>query len=171
MITPNIELYAKFEIIKNGNKHPKYKCTKIAGYYPPMDQLKNPKREITLTLLPSRSKKNDAPPYKLQGKNSLNFTGLFHYYINGELSKYCSGYPSTRKTYGNKVKRDNPFYQYRDDGYLFIMHQENNPQIPKEFELIVLKDARILIDAYRKQLIMGGFDEAIELLRSQSKTS
>ena len=40
---------------------------------------------------------------------------------------------------------------------------------PTFIELIVLDGAKVLIPSYCKQLIMGGFDEAINQLRKQAK--
>lgn len=169
MITPKIELYARFDLNPN-IKTPKYICTKVAGYYPPMEQLKNAKGELSFYMLPSRSKKVDAPPYKLQGKNSLNFTGLYHFFIDDKMSDVCTGYPSDKKQYGKATVRNNPFYEYRNDAYLILMHQGNRTDVPSYFELIILENAKLLIDAYRKQLLMGGFDDALNLLREQAKS-
>jgi hypothetical protein len=35
--------------------------------------------------------------------------------------------------------------------------------------MIVLQDAKILIDAYRRQLMLGGFDEELKQLREQAR--
>ena len=78
------------------------------------------------------------------------------------------------KTYSSKQK-PNPFYEYKDDGYLFIVHQDENANtIPEQIrptviELVVLDGAKVLISSYCKQLMMGGFDEAIKSLREQAK--
>lgn len=79
------------------------------------------------------------------------------------------------KVYSSK-KIENPFYEYRNDGFLFIIHQDKKAvtaekQIrPTFIELIVLDGAKVLIPSYCKQLIMGGFDDAINQLRKQAKT-
>ena len=54
------------------------------------------------------------------------------------------------------------------------MHQDQTAQTeaerirPKAIELVVLEGAKVLIAAYCKQLVMGGFDEALTLLRKQA---
>lgn len=68
-------------------------------------------------------------------------------------------------------QKPNPFYDYKDDGYLFIIHQDKNANTvrPTVIELIVLDGAKVLISSYCKQLMMGGFDEAIKFLREQAE--
>lgn len=66
------------------------------------------------------------------------------------------------------------FFEYKDDGFLFVVHQNpNDPTsiIPIQIELIVLEKARVLIPAYLKQLMMGGFGKELTQLREQAKTS
>ena len=71
---------------------------------------------------------SNVPSMRLQAKNSLNFTGLKEYFQDGEISGCAYGYPDDKPTYSSKNK-PNPFYDYREDGYLFLIHQdENNPQ-------------------------------------------
>ena len=71
-----------------------------------------------------------------------------------------------------RTKKPNPFYEYKEDGFLFIIHPDDkdpNNLIPVSIELIVLEGAKVLISAYCKQLEMGGFDEALEQLRKQAQ--
>ena len=111
---------------------------------------------------------------KLQAKNSLNFSGLKDYFVNGRLSGFAYGYPLAVKTYSSKQK-PNPFFTYKDDGFLFIVHQDQTAATEPEkikpscIELIVLEGAKVLISSYCKMLQMGGFDEALAALRKQAK--
>ena len=120
-------------------------------------------------LVPNNSTKSNAPDMKLQGKDSLNFTGLHDYFIDGKLSGYAYGYPSNKESYGGNKPKLNPFFENRNDGFLFLIHtdeiQPDGRVIPTSIELIVLEGAKALIKAYCKQLVMGGFDEALENLR------
>lgn len=171
MITPNIRYYAKFELSKDSKKTPKYIITKQAGYYEPMELLKGRDGQISMYLMEKLKEGEQVPSMRLQAKGSLNFTGLKDYFIDGKLSGYAFGYPDDKPTYSSK-KCPNPFYDYRKDGFLFVVHCEKNDEkgiIPLYFELMVLTDARILIASYCKQLIMGGFDDELDLLRRQSK--
>ena len=177
MITPNIRYYAKMEDCTGNGKIPKYVITTEAGYYHPMEKITGRDGKISMYLQVSKdsgSKKDNAPSMKLQAKNSLNFTGLKDYFIDGKLSGYAYGYPLTSETYGSK-QTPNPFFGYKEDGFLFIIHQ--NPEAitepgkikPSCIELIVLEGAKVLIASYCKQLMMGGFGEAIKSLREQAK--
>ena len=177
MITPNIRYYAKMEDCTGSGKIPKYVITTEAGYYPPMEKITGRDGKVSMYLQASKdsgSKKDNAPSMKLQAKNSLNFTGLKEYFINGKLSGYAYGYPLADKNY-SKDKKPNPFFEYRDDGFLFIIHQDKTATTTKDqikpdiIELIVLEGAKVLIASYCKQLMMGGFDEAIKALREQAK--
>lgn len=177
MITPKIRYYARMEDCTGYGKTPKYVITVQAGYYPPMDEIVGRDGKVSMYLQVSKdsgSKKDNAPAMKLQAKDSLNFTGLKDYFVNGRLSGFAYGYPLSAETYGSKKKR-NPFYNYKDDGFLFIIHQdqtaanEGQKIRPAFIELIVLEGAKVLISAYCKQLVMGGFNEVLKVLREQAQ--
>lgn len=174
MSTPNIRYYAKMVYDPNSKKTPKYVIIAQAGYYPPMEQLTGRNGKITMYLMEKLKEDANVPSMRLQAKDSLNFTGLKEYFVDGRLSGFAYGYPLTDKTYSSK-KKENPFYEHKDDGYLFIVHQDRNANTaakqirPTVIELIVLDGAKVLISSYCKQLIMGGFDEAIKSLREQAK--
>lgn len=178
IVTPNIRYYARLEDCTGNGKTPKYVITAQAGYYPPMDELVGRDGKISMYLQVSKdsgSKKDNAPAMKLQAKNSLNFTGLKDYFVDGgRLSGFAYGYPLAVKTYSSKQK-PNPFYPYKDDGFLFIIHQDQTATTEPEkikpscIELIVLEGANVLISSYCKMLQMGGFDEALAALRKQAK--
>ena len=82
------------------------------------------------------------------------------------------------KTYG-KDNKPNPFYDYRGDGYLFIMPKEDAVKVhfekagdvvvPKAIELIVLSGGAALIPHYCKQMLMGGFDHDLKEIRQQAR--
>lgn len=108
---------------------------------------------------------------RLQAKNSLNFTGLKDLWIEGKLSGFAYGYPMNKPTC-SKDEKPNPFYEYKGDGYLFRVYQDEKEPTnltPTCIELVVLEGAKVLISAYCKQLKMGGFDEALEALRQQAQ--
>lgn len=172
--TPNIRYYAKLEnSTEEGKKTPKYTITEWAGYYPPMEKLRGRDRRISLNLMDKIKEGMNIPSMRLQAKGSLNFTGLKEYFADGKLSGFAYGYPDSRETYSSK-KKPNPFFEYKDDGFLFVVHQNpNDPTsiIPIQIELIVLEKARVLIPAYLKQLMMGGFGKELTQLREQAKTS
>lgn len=174
MTKPNILFYALMQDVTGDNKTSKYRIIKQVGYYPPMDALRGKDGTIHFYLLPSKdsgSTKDNAPAMKLQGKNSLNFTGLKEYYKGGKLSGFSYGYPLDKETYSKKEIR-NPFYEHKEDCFLFIMHNDEasaNSQRPSAIELIVLKDAKVLGAAYLEQLAKGGFETELKQMRDLSQ--
>lgn len=91
------------------------------------------------------------------------------------ITATAGNYAPTVRTYTVKGKeKPNPLYGYENDGFLFIIHQdetatsETEKIIPSEIELIVLEGAKVLIPSYCKQLCMGGFNEILSYLRKQS---
>lgn len=172
MNTPNIRYYAKMvNTTQKGKKTPKYTITAQAGYYPPMELLRGRDGQISMNLMDKLKEGDNVPSMRLQAKNSLNFTGLKDYFQDGKLSGFAFGYPLDKQTY-SKSNKPNPFYDYKEDGFLFIIHSDDkDPKnlIPVSIELIVLEGAKVLISAYCKQLVMGGFDEALQALRKQAQ--
>lgn len=163
---PAIRYYALFEDVTEG-KTAKYAITRQAGYYEPMEKIKGKDGKVSVFLLESASSGSgsNAPAMRLMAKASLNLTGLKEYFVDGgKLSGYAYGYPLATPTYG-KEKKPNPFYRYREDGFLFIVHQGQGLQRPHYIEMVVLEDAKCLIPAYCKMLQMGGFEEELAKIR------
>ena len=167
MITPDIRFYAKLEYCKDSKKTPKYTVTERAGYYPPMENLKGKNGLITFYLMEKLKEGTNVPSVRLQGKKSLNVTGLKEYFQDGKLSGFAYGYPPSEPTYSSKQIK-NPFFDYKKDAFLFIVHQTEPEPTPDVIEMVVLADAKCLASSYCKQLQMGGFDEALDDLRKQA---
>ena len=172
MNTPNIRYYARLvNVPPKGKKTPKYTIVAQAGYYPPMEQLRGRDGLVSMNLMEKLKEGSNIPSMRLQAKNSLNFTGLKEYFEDGKLSGYAYGYPLDKPTY-SKDNKPNPFYEYKEDGYLFIFYQDEKAPtnlIPTRIEMVVLEGAKILVSAYCKQMRMGGFDEALAALRGQTQ--
>ena len=172
MNTPNIRYYAKMvSTTQKGKKIPKYTITTQAGYYPPMKLLRGRDGQISMNLMEKLKEGDNVPSMRLQAKNSLNFTGLKDYFQDGKLSGFAYGYPLDKPTY-SKDEKPNPFFDYKQDGFLFLIEQnEKDPTnlTPTSIELVVLEGTKVLISAYCKQLVMGGFDEALQALREQAQ--
>lgn len=172
MNTPNIRYYARMvNTTQNGKKTPKFTISEQAGYYPPMEQLKGRDGQISMNLMEKLKEGENVPSMRLQAKSSLNFTGLKEYFVDGKLSGYAYGYPLDKPTY-SKDEKENPFFEYKEDGFLFLIEQDESDTkniVPTSIELIVLEGAKVLISAYCKQLLMGGFDEALQALRKQAQ--
>ena len=176
MVQPEIIYYARLIFDKSSKKTPKYVITAESGYYPPMDELRGRDGRVSVYLMAKRETqtKSSVPAMSLQAKNSLNLTGLKDYFVNGYLSGFAYGYPLDKPVFSAK-KRPNPFYECREDGFLFVVHQNKEAltpeakQLPTEFEMIVLQGGKCLISAYCKALMSGGFDSRLKELRKQVK--
>lgn len=173
MNTPNILYYARMvNTTQSGKKTPKYTITEQAGFYPPMEKLRGRDGRISMNLMEKLKEGDNAPSMRLQAKDSLNFTGLKEYFQDGKLSGYAYGYPDPRPTYSSKDK-PNPFKDNRNDCFLFLLEQDMKDPvnvIPASIEFIVLEKAKVLASSYCKQLVMGGFDEALQSLREQAQS-
>jgi len=178
MRMPQIAFYCKCyftakSITGKELKTPKYVLKAYAGYYPAMNKLKGENDEIAFFLKSRRGDKSTEPPMHLQAKDSLRFTGLKDYYINGKISGYAYGEPSDEPTYGKKEKKTNPFFNNRNDGYLFKFSNEmatayNGAEVPESFELLIIDGGRVLASSYCKMLQMGGFNDVLNDLRRQA---
>ena len=170
MKTPNIRFYARM-LNTTQKATPKFTIVGAAGFYPPMELLRGRDTKVSMNLMEKLKEGENVASMRLQAKGSLNFTGLKEWFENGNLSGFAYGYPSNKPTY-SKDNKPNPFYDYRNDGYLFVVHQDqSNPKnlVPTEIELIVLEGVKVLISSYCKQLAMGGFNEDLENLRKLAK--
>jgi hypothetical protein len=156
-----IDYYAKFEYCTDSKKTPKYSVTASTGYYPPMETLRatrgKGKGKISVYLMPTREPKPNEPPMYLQARDSLNLTGLFMWFDGGQLTGYAFGYPLDKKQYGGKHPRENPFYNYREDAFLFFTSDTNKNTLPISFEMIVLHDAKVQAPAFLKNATNGRF--------------
>lgn len=163
---PNVRYYAILEdctILET----PKYKIGPAIGRYEPLSRLVGKDGEVSFYLnrLPSRDPK--APEMRLQGKGSMNFSGLrFIYDEQGRRTNCAYGYPCPADVIKmGKKTVVNPFFGYRKDGYLFKLHYDRGTERPSSIELIVLSDAKAEIPAYCAMLVRGGFSHLAALLR------
>lgn len=104
MIQPNIRYYARLDYDTASKKTPKYVVTAEAGFYLPMEQLKGRNGKVSMYLMEKLKEGANVPSMRLQAKDSLNFTGLKDYFVDGKLSGYAYGYPLQDATYSAKNK-------------------------------------------------------------------
>jgi hypothetical protein len=152
-------------------KQPRFDLTLIAGYWQSLDKLKNHKGKIFFNLIPTeqnqyRKQDGTTPEYYLQispaKSKSINFSGIRFQYQDGNKLMFASGEPSMEKVLKGGVA--NPMFDNRNDGFLFLF-SDNMEQL----EILVIENGRTLIDAYRKQLAMGGLNRHLDELRKQAK--
>jgi hypothetical protein len=182
MITANIAAYLRFEqlpefktVTRGGvtteRKQPRYDLTAMAGYWPPLDRLKNHTGRVFFNLIPSdkveaRKQGGTTPAYYLQitpaKSKALNFSGVRFEYTDTGARVYASGEPPQTERLKGSVT--NPMYGRRGDAFLFLFSADM-----QALEVLIVTDGRVLIDAYRRQLANGGMDAVIEALRLQAQ--
>lgn len=157
--------------IKLGAKVPRYDVTHIAGYYKPLESLKNRKGQIVFYLNETRgvinSPDNRRADRFLMAKDSLNFSSI--YLLNnsapntdGKLIGH--GTPNRQKTFGRK-KITNPFYECKDDGFLFVISPDW-----RVIEVLIIPDGGNTILGNAQALFDGVYNKALETIRATAKT-
>ena len=182
MITPTILAYLHFEqlpeyknVTRKGvtepRKQARYDLTASAGYWEALDKLKNYKGILFFNLIPTdkneyRKQDGTTPEYYLQctpaKSKATNFSGIRFQYADGKSTLFASGEPSDRETLKGGIR--NPMYGQRNDAFLFLFSNDM-----QTLEVLIIDKGRLLIDAYRKQLSLGGFDEVLKQLQKQAK--
>ena len=174
MNTPNIRYYAKMvNTTPKGKKTPKYTIVAQAGLFPAIENLKGRDGRVSFNLMEKLKEGANVPAMRLQAKNSLNFTGLKDYFVDGKVSGYAYGNPPKGETYPYKGKQaPNPFADNQQDGFLFVVHQTGDNLLPDYLELLVIGgcNADKMAARYVKQLEMGGYDTTLQMLRQWAKS-
>jgi len=155
---------------------PRYMVTVQAGYFKPLQAIKNVKNEIIMYIprndkCNSKSKAEIRLQCQLKGYGSLNFSSV--YLDNLKIGEMIIGYgePDTKEIFtkkdkntGKEIERPNPFYDNRADGYLFIIAPDY-----KTIEILIVPNGRQLIKGYAKMLSDGVLNEALNELRKSAK--
>ena len=156
--------------IKVGASVPRFDLTRLAGYYKPLESLKNKKGQIILYLNETRGI-IDSPDQRradrfLMGKDSLNFSSVYlldcSTPTNGNLIGY--GNPNRAKTFG-KEKKPNPFLEVKNDGFLFLIAPDW-----RAVEILVIPDGCNTILGNAKALADGVYNDALVTMRATAKT-
>ena len=182
MITANISAYLYLEqlpelknVTRKGvnapRKQPRYDLVSMAGYWGALDNIKNYQGKIFFNLIPTdkneyRKQDGTTPEYYLQctpaRSKSINFSGIRFQYENGQETVFASGEPSDKEKLKGGVI--NPMYKQRNDAFLFVFLNDM-----EQLEVLIIENGRTLIDAYRKQLSIGGMNDLLNDLREQAK--
>ena len=187
MIHLPLKAYLRFEldttpIKRNGElvaaKLPRYECVEIAGQWSGVIKLLNAKGKLRVTKISTESNKNrkaDAPEYYLQcqpkGSKSFNLTGLRFEFSERLDVLFASGEPYHRENYLSKDGTPytaNPLYDefMMGDRFLFIKPVTSTESEPY-FDMVVINGDDV--DAWRKRLSLGAYDEQIAEIRKVSK--
>ncbi|HCU63756.1 MAG TPA: hypothetical protein DGC94_21830 [Prolixibacteraceae bacterium] len=147
---------------------PRLDCVSMAGYYEGLKPLFSSKGQLKFYLMETRGLINSSDQrragYFLMGEDSINFSSIFLQDFDTDKQAQCFGYgePNSNKTL--KSGQPNPMLPFSEDAYLFI----TNPGFT-EFEILIIRRGRYLIQGYLKQLANGTFNEALAAMRSQAK--
>jgi hypothetical protein len=145
------------------SKTPRYVVTAQAGYFKPLQSIKNKKGEIVMYY--QRNEKcnpNSTAETRLQCKGSVNFSSV--YLENLKIGETLIGYGEPPQTKELKGGKQHPFFDNREDGYLFVISPDQ-----KTIEILVVPGGRQLIRGYAAKLADGQLDEAMNELRKLSK--
>lgn len=187
MITLPLLCYVHFlldctPIKRNGElvaaKYPRFECTEVAGDWSGLEKLKNSKGKIRFTKLPNDANKNrseGAPEYYLQCQpkdcKSLNLTGLRFEYSERLDVLFASGEPYHKENYyskDGKIYTKNPLYDEYCFGHRFLfVKPTSSVEADAWIDLLVIAGEDV--DAWRKRLSLGSYDEQIEKLKRVAK--
>lgn len=151
--------------IKVGAKVPRFDVTGVCGSYKPLEDIKDKDGKIYMYLMNANGIVNNekrVASHFLQARGSLNFSSIF--LVNGEnttgepLVGY--GYGNTSKTYG-KDKKTNPFYAYKNDGYLFICKNGT-------IEILIITGGKYSIEEKAKCLYRGAYNGELKKVREEA---
>ncbi len=172
-----VVLYVRLEYTK-GTATPKYVQTKMFGDYEPVKSLAGRDGKVYVYLTEKINPDNaDAPTMRLQGKASLNISGLKNYFVDGgKVARACYGTPPKGETYGGKKPKPNPFAGHATDGFIFLLGdvvevanaEGKQVAIPKYIEWLVIPNANRLVGTYVSGFAKGGYVELIEQLRGSA---
>ena len=174
MNQPKVRMWAKFGLSPKTGKTPKYVLTDAWGWVEELKDLVGRDGYISLFLCQKREgQPSDAPNMYLQGKCSINFTGLKGLFVDGMMSNYAWGNPPKTITYGAKKPRLNPLIKYVADGFLFVFHYDFEVKMeemerPLSFELLWLEGAGLMIPQHAKSLQMGSYNEILRKCREEA---
>lgn len=175
----NIDCMMRFVIdrrprTRNGVTAPlrndRYNLASVFGSWEGIEKMKTAKGFVYLTKIPASKRRDlpvNAPEYNFNlhpagyANKTINFSGLYMTLkVRGVVC--ASGWPEVGETTCKGTP--NPFYNEREDGYIFVFAQDNS-----YFDLIVIKDGKGNIDYMRDAVALGRFDEEISAAREQLK--
>jgi hypothetical protein len=145
------------------SKTPRYVATALAGYFKPLQSIRNAKNEIVMFYQRNdKCNPNSRAETRLQCKGSVNFSSV--YFENMKIGETLIGYGEPPQTRELKGEKQNPFFDNRADGYLFIVTPDLNT-----IEILIVPQGRQLIRGYAAKLADGQLNEALNELRKSAK--
>lgn len=150
--------------IKLESKIKRFDCIRYTGYYKGIEPFMNRKGMFILYLIKANTMVHTTEErraeYVLQN-NSMNFSSVFPLLLP-EYTGFAYGDPNNKEKLKNG--KDNPLYEFRNDGFLFII----DPYFTK-IEILIIEGGRYTIQGYLKQLAAGEFNDALQHMRKTAK--
>jgi hypothetical protein len=145
------------------SKTPRYAVTAQAGYFKPLEALKNAKNEIVMYYQRNdKCNPNSTAETRLQCKGNINFSSIYFEGLKPGETLIGYGEPPQSKEF--KGGKQNPFFDNRADGYLFVVEPGLNT-----IEILIVPQGRQLIRGYAAELADGQLNEALDELRKSAK--
>jgi len=146
------------------SKTPRYIATAQAGYFKPLEAIKNAKNEIVMYYQRNdKCNPNSKVETRLQCKGGVNFSSLYFDDLQEGKTLIASGEPPQAPEL--KGGKQNPFHHNRADGYLFVITPDMNT-----IEILIIPQGRLLVRGYAGMLADGRLNEALNELRKLSKS-
>lgn len=146
------------------SKTPRYVVIAQAGYFKPLQSIKNAQNEIVMYYQRNdKCNKNSTAETRLQCKGSINFSSV--YFENMKIGEMLIGYGEPPQTKELKGGKQNPFFDNKTDGYLFLVAPDM-----KTIEILIVPQGRQLIRGYAAKLADGQLNEALNELRKIAKS-
>lgn len=150
------------------SKNKRYDLIKYQGYSKGIEALVTLKGLFYLTLLDTRGiikgHEDRMAEKRLQAPKSVNFSSI---YMTDKVTSdgllIAFGNPPKGKSYGGKTPRPNPFYDERNDGFVFLISPDW-----KWMEIVIVRDGEPLIQSYCQKFADGKLDECLASLRMNS---
>ena len=162
--------------IKADAKIPRVDVTAQAGYYEPLQSLKNPSGMVFFNVLGTRGVINDTDLRRADVWLQCSAGNFSSVYMMPELCKeneiVAHGCPATVEFFKAKTvkyadgttktkPRPNPFYKYRNDGFMFIAKPDFTM-----IEIIVVQNGKHFIQSECQRYAGGGMNEVLATLRA-----
>lgn len=154
--------------IKIDAKNLRYDLIRYDGYSKGVETLTTAKGLFYLSLLDNRGivkgHEERMAEKRLQAPKSVNFSSI---YLTDKMTSdglmIAFGNPPSSRTYGGKTPKENPFYDERNDGFVFLISPDW-----KWMEIVIVKDGEPCVQAYCQKFADGKLDDFLTRVRNSS---
>lgn len=157
---------------KAGAKVPRYDVTAMAGYYRPLEAIKNGKGMVIIYLHETRGiidspdqRRADRFLMAKQAKDSVNVSSVYLLDMPTAENKLIVGYGNPNGNPKLKSGNPNPFAGCKNDGFLFLITPDW-----RQVEMLVVPNGLNTILGNTKALADGVYNEALKTMRAAATT-